>query len=277
MRANEFRWGFLLLAGIAIASGVLAQQGNVVWHEIQINVDENGLAQVRERFFFAFATTTELHSFEQSAQENGAQLSKWQRFNPLIYPHAGREDQTERGVITLNADPQNPLQKIVEYSYQMIDPLGIRLESRTERLARYEISTEKNRGLFVPFKVGTVIQIPKYTRLTVELPATARIEEALPAPAQRPAENVIVWQDTQSNQFKLTYGIPQKVPTIDLTRQVTQVLQTPLGQGILLVLALVLGVGVVFRKQVAKKIEDYLVEHSEPLGKIPSRPKAEKE
>ena len=267
----------LLLIGLFLSSSANAAAGTLVWHEAQAVIDLNGTAAVRERFYLQFANADDLKEFEVVTRQNGVELALWQRYNPAIFPHLGREDQILKGVITINPDPTNPAQRLLELSYRIAEPIATPVDTRTERLLRFEINTEKNKSILVPFKVGPLIQIPATTQLRIELPAGATVEETLPIPTQRPAENILVWQDTQSNQFRIVYSIHQQVKSINLTQQLRDFLSTDSGRVSLALLAIALILGYVFHKPLGHIIEDFLVAHTEPVAKDPESGKAGQE
>lgn len=240
-----------------------AQISTIVWHEVRAVVDSNGNANVHEQFYFQAPTAEDQREFERITRQNGVELSKWRQFNPSITPHFGRTENIRNGILTINADPSNPGQRLIELSYELATPLATPVEPRTERLIRFEINSEKNKSILVPFKVGPLIQIPAATQLRLELPSGARVVETIPQPSQRPAENQLVWQDTQANQFNVAYTLRLPVKTINLTQPLREFLSTFMGQVSILLLAVVLLLAYFFRQPIGERIEDFLANHTE--------------
>lgn len=224
--------------------------------ELTVQVNENGAGLFNEKYFLKFSDKQDSSSFDIAWKDNGNQWSKWATFDPEITPHFGN---IETNYLTgVNYDNKN---KILEFNYTIDNPVS-KVSSEDSRAILWIANSSI---LFQNLGYGTVIAIPEKTTLTIILPANAELKTKDLPPAIQTAKNILtLTKSTNSSNFSIQYTIPKPIAQITVFSEFFDWLKlTGLIYAIIAMLIALGIVGIVKRKEIVDKMENYIVSHSE--------------
>ncbi len=242
--------GMALLFCLLIASSMVGAV-KVEKLDIALNVDNAGKAGVRENYYLQFTSPFESDEFNKKAEENASSILAWQVDYDFFFPHFGGSagNTLEASTITYDKDG-----KLLTLAYSLKGSFAT-LKSQEQRNDVYLIDDAR----FGAFNEAGSIVIPENTAITITVPENTQIlRESLPAKVIVNG-NSIVLRGLQSNSLSITYNLLKPIAprSDDIVQGISNIY-------ILAPIALVLGLIVYARKEtLEKRIEDYLVEHSE--------------
>lgn len=248
---NIRRLLFMLFLLVFIAGAVNAR--NLEKHGLLVLIDSQGLASIKEKYYYAFENDAELEAFKQTVKQNGPSFVAWKVFDASIFPHIiGSEDELLQKSVLFNEE-----QGFLEINYS----LSSKIVMLDEQSRTTVFSLIQNR--FNYFIQGASVIIPKNTSITISIPENALVLQALPVPSKQNHE--ISWNGfLSSNQLALVYEIRKPIaPTISLSDLVEGIFSKSENVFILVIIAVII-IFLYWKKDaVSEKIEGYVVKHSE--------------
>ena len=236
-----------------------AQATEVINLEINIDIDNSGNATITENYNLQFISPFEKKEFNDEAIANSSSVSAWQADYEFFIPHFARNTENiNSSSITYDNEAQR-----LTFVYTLKEPLASLIEQE-QRSDLFEIN---DREFFSFNKSGTIV-IPENTEIRINLPSNTQINrDELPSKAVITGSSILL-TGIQSNSLNISYIFLKPIaPTgLQLVEGISNT-YVILGPLIILILLIV----VVRRQSIEKRIEDYLVEHSE----IKSRPPKE--
>ena len=247
----------LLFAFALISLSTFPQALSMESLDIAIRIDQQGNGYITENYMLQFSSPFEFEQFKQSAQENSSSLLSWQADYDFFYTHFVTEAGTRLNSSSITFDEQR---KVLTLEYDFKDRFAtlIKQEQRTDL---YRIDDTK----FASFNSAGTIVIPEDTTIRIRVPSNAEIDlDKLPQNVQLANGNQIVLSGIQSNSIDIEFRVLKPIaPSGNIIPGVSNVYLTiPI-----LITALIL----LYTKKegIEKKIEDYLVEHSEIKSRQP--------
>lgn len=238
---------FCILAAFALPAGALG----VEKLGITVNVDGQGYASITENYQISFISDFEFNDFKESAKRNASSLSSWQATHDFFKPHFGETAGNSIMTSSITFDEVSRT-VILRYSLQ-------------EKFAALERSEQRTDFFVVPdsrlaaFNTGGTIVVPDNTRIDVMLPQNSEVDVSSLPEKVEVAGNRVSLGGIQSNSVEIRYSVLKPIAPSS-----NDILQGISGIYILApVIALLLAGIYVKRQEIEKRIEDYLVEHSE--------------
>ncbi|MFH0970262.1 MAG: hypothetical protein V1776_02260 [Candidatus Diapherotrites archaeon] len=249
----------LLLSGMAFGQGAFRiEEKQIAFHDIDIFIQENGKARVEEKFLFNyFAGQAEL--FETDFEENNPSLFEWKKDYPFIHPYIGLESQVEGIEFILNhTTSQEPaLTLSYDYPQNLVQPIKIGTEGRSTRWKLADL-------WLVQFIAGGNISIPINAQVKIHFPSNAIIDTKLLPPSVVVSGNIITITNFSGNALPIEYTVLTPIADpIDAGKIFEDIASSPAFAFIIAFLAiggLYVGIN---REKIARKIEEYVIEHSE--------------
>ena len=258
------RVGIIAVLLILMGMSVLAQdvtsrvtEKRIGFHGIDVFVSENGSATVEERFFFNFLAG-EAMQFGTDFVENTPNLNEWKEDYPFVSPHIGSEGAVKNVEFLLNrtADGEPTLTMSYTYPKGLVQEIKVESQGRSTRWKVSEIA-------LVDFIESANIHIPANTQIRFHFPSSAAVDTTLLPQGVNTSNNVVTLTNIQTNALRIEYLLFTPIADpIDFGKIVQNFQQSPLF--ILVILFAVLGIYIALnREQFSKKIETYVIEHSE--------------
>lgn len=228
------------------------------FHGIDVFVGENGSASVEERFFFNFLAG-EAAQFEKDFVENTPNLSEWKSDYAFVSPHIGSEGLVKNIEFLLNRTANGEPTLTMSYTYPagLVQEIKVDSQGRSTRWKLSEIA-------LVDFIESANIRIPSNTQIKFHFPSSSVVDASLLPQGVSTVNNVVTLTNIQTNALRIEYLLFTPIADpIDLGKIVQNFQQSPL---FILVIAMIAIVGLYValnREQFSKKIESYVVEHSE--------------
>ncbi len=240
----------LALAVLLVASGAHALR---VGHlDIAVAIDQNGWAKFTENYSLAFSSPFEADDFKEKGRKNAASLSAWTSDYNFFYAHFassanGKPDSRitfdeKAGTITLG----------YTLSQQFARPI-----SEGQRASFFVIDDKQ----FSNFVEAGAISIPENTTIVITLPSSSEVDSGSVLPPRSDlAYGQLTIRGIQTNSFKILYRVVKPIAPSgnDFFGGIFGAYQL-----IIPVLAL-LAIGTYLKRdEIEKKIEAFIVEHSE--------------
>ncbi len=239
---------------LVLSSLASAQVYQITTKSIEIAVDEDGGAQITEKFFLSFPDAYQVQLFREEIVDIGVDLWGWQQLNDEFKPTLGKEqDQVVSDIGFVENDF-----KYLEIKYTLKEPLMAK-QSETSRRAEFAL----NEKFFSGFLDGSLWVLPTNVSIIIDLPLQAELTNDI-KPEANVSGNRIVWTGYKStNVLSLKYTLWKQISTVTLNELAAGIAQSELFTPLLGVSVVILLAIVWKRKAIAGKIESYLVENSE--------------
>ncbi|MBU2100860.1 hypothetical protein KKB11_06520, partial [Candidatus Micrarchaeota archaeon] len=173
---------------------------------IEINVINNGFAQITEKYFFEFKSQEELDYFWGIYQKNGTSTEDWKTFDERFFPHVSANDNdVYEADFKFEPSEQNGLsESYLKLTYENESPLFIEQKERLGRFVEWSFNQKK----LDSFLSGDFIKIPENTLIEISLPLNAEIKENnLSTEGKK-----VVWQGPDStSSINLVYVIKENI------------------------------------------------------------------
>jgi len=253
---------FLLLA--LLSSGASAYF--IDRHLVQINIADDGTAKVNEKFFIVFRNASDLTTFRAKALQNGPSLESWGAFDGNFTAHI---DSIKGGTGRVTFE-ETQAEKFVSIEYETSDQV-MEKKSETSR----NIDWQANQDVFKSFESGSIYVIPGNTDISIVLPKNAQIQGDV-VPTAVVSGNIVSWSGkiNVSGNLVLDYSTEKQIATgIGISKMLQDLLAG--GAMPIVAIAIIAALLVVYqqRKKISRKIEKYVIEHSQ----IESKPGKEEE
>ena len=219
--------------------------------DIAIAVNADGTAKFTEKYALSFSTPFELDAFRAQAKKNSSSLSAWEADYNFFYPHfQPASNPIAKSEITFNDQSSElTLSYILENSFA-------RLVKDDQRSTLFIIDDKQLQS----FIDGGAIVIPENTQIGIMLPQSAEIDSASAIANAVVSQNEVKLKSIQTNSFSLQYRIikPLGIKGNSLLDDLSNAyfIIVPL-------LAIVCALLYWRKDEIEKKIEGYLVAHSE--------------
>lgn len=222
--------------------------------EIELQLDSSGTAHVAERYYYGFDNPFDLNDFKQIVEKKGSSLLAWKAFDSSISPHFCREQSISNAEFSFDEG-----QGFLRLEYDCSEQIAAKA-SEDSRATYWALQENQ----FSEFGTGSLIVIPSNTTVWVILPQNAEfIGEVLPS--GEISSNQVKWQGyLPTTRLLLEYKINKPIaPPIETTKLLQDFFANRMNWIFILVLAVIVALVYWKRERIGKKIEDYIVEHSE--------------
>lgn len=223
--------------------------------EFKIQVLDNGNGVVSEKYYFSFLDRQDSNAFLQAVKENGQDLLAWGAFDYRIVPHFESPEQ-----LSIQAFSFDPNSNVLEVKYEP----DRKVAEKTSENSRVEF-WRLRAGFFQSFnQEGSLIIVPKTTTITLSLPQNAELnQESLP-PTVIVTKNTLTLSDVRISNLSAQYSILKPIAQPSFINDFIDWLrQTGLIYVLVAAIIVTAVVGIVKRKEISRRIEDYLADHSE--------------
>ncbi len=241
----------LVLAGVSSANIL-----HISENHIYIDIKENGATSIKERYYLYFPTEENRNQVLKLNEDLGVELSKWNKENEMIKTHLG---PAKNAKVIFVEDKENNL-AYLELKYELKEPIVIKKNETTRNKTFY-----LNKKYFEGFKVGTVWVIPDNMAISIILPINATIKSKVQPQAEilmNGKRQEVLWKGyISTTELYLEYSVLKKI-NIDISQIVENYRKSKYFIPSLAVLAVLIIIGVIKRKDIEKKIEDFIIENS---------------
>ncbi len=247
------------LALLLLLSSASAQFYIMDRHELSIEVDSIGNAEINEKYFLLFQNEQQLADFRQAVSQIGVSLDDWREYDERIFPHIGLEkDLIVSGISFVEEESSLDF---LEITYTLKEPI-MEKKRETSRVIDYGLKAK----FFNEFKDGPVWVIPEGTSISVQLPRGVEIN-GLVKPESLVEGTNITWKGYASgNELFLEYSFFKQIASFDLSKLISEMMQSDLFWIFVAVAAVIVGVLFLKRKRISGKIESYVISHSDLGG-----------
>ena len=254
----------IILACIALMmlAPAYADMYSIMNHRIEIEIDEEGYANVTEKFFLSFPTDFQLRDFRARVEENGVRLANWKSFDAKFHTYIGDESLLGRSEVGFVENSS----KYLEMKYDLTEPI---MSSRgvASRITEFELRNK----FFSQFIREQLWVFPEGTIIIMNMPLGAEIKEV--EPEANVSGNSISWQGYKSkNRLVLKYWLTQQIGSFDVNAVLQQLMRSGLFWVVVVAIIVIAGALYWKRKIISSKIESYVVEHSDFGGKEEEEP-----
>lgn len=239
-----------LLVFAAFASAITIQK-----LEMAVEIDEAGLAHVTENYSLKFSLfSPEFEGFKKNKEENGSSLMAWMVDYDWFFPHFGGEPTRAISRSFVEFDERD---NILTLDYFLKDKFAI-VSSDEPRQTKWKISDNKLKS----FEAGGLIVVPENTEIIFRLPSNAEVSKSQLSKQAKVEDSTVILSGISTNFVNLEYSMPKPIVSANPFDEVVKAARSywVFLLAILLVLA---GAAFAKRKEVSKRIEDYIIEHSE--------------
>ncbi len=242
------------LALLLLSVNASSQVYDIGLHTIEITLDEEGNAQINERFFLDFFDERQLLLFRDKVKEIGVSVEGWEAYDARMRPHIGQESDITASKVSFVENESDYL----EITYSLTSPF-MEKKSETSRVKEYAVKPK----FFNNFLSGSLWVIPEDTTITINLPVGAELQQPI-EPDAIVEGNRVTWSGYKnSNKLNLNYRIFKQIASFDFSQLLQQLMQSN-QFWIVIVVAIAIGALLFWnRRKISGKIENYIVEHSD--------------
>ncbi|MFH1234217.1 MAG: hypothetical protein V1493_01230 [Candidatus Diapherotrites archaeon] len=185
MKKTIIAFFLLMLIGLAFAE---ATNYKITSHEINVDVDRDGYATIRERHYLVFDDKQSAEEFQQLKNNNlKFDLDQWASFDPAFKINFGLRTDLKELLIDFADEPSGELLYYAEFKYSFNVPaFNKKSGEEAGRKMRFEI----NRTFIRPLTHGTDFVIPEWTTLRFVLPPQSEPESPLATSPLNPKVNI---------------------------------------------------------------------------------------
>jgi hypothetical protein len=229
-------------------------------HEIIISLNTDGKANITENYYLEFAHSFDEQIFMEKAKQNSSSLSAWRAEYDFFYTNLTNKTNPRIIKSTIQIDEKS---NILVLNYELNEALASIIEVQP-REEKWKI----NESVFQSFIESGLIKIPKNTSIIFQIPFGARIEKKEIEQLALIEENKITLNGITTNSIPLIYIIQKSIAPDVNTNIIEELFSNQMLLISLIILILFLtGLFYIKRQTIEKKIENYIVEHSEIEGK----------
>ncbi|MEM0360477.1 MAG: hypothetical protein QXK06_04045 [Candidatus Diapherotrites archaeon] len=190
---------FLLLAFASVAAD--AKNYKITSHEINVDVDLEGYASVKERYYLVFDDKESAEAF-QSLKNNDLKfdLEKWKAFDPNLKINFGLESNLSELLIEFADEPSGERLYYTEFKYSFNTPA---FNKSTKQEIGRKISFSINKSFVRQLTRGTDFVIPEWTTIRFIFP-----------PQSEPDGPLVL--ETTNPKIRISHDIQSKRKTMEL-------------------------------------------------------------
>ncbi|MBN2067795.1 MAG: hypothetical protein JW744_04975 [Candidatus Diapherotrites archaeon] len=223
-------------------------------HTIEITLDEEGNAQVNERFFLDFQNEWQLSDFRDTVKEIGVSLDAWKEYDARLHPYIGQDNDISASKVSFIENSSNYL----EISYSLTSSLMQKVKE-TSRVKEYSLKPK----FFNNFLVGSLWVIPDDTTISINLPVGAELQPPVEPEAAINGSNVTWSGYKNSNKLTLNYRAFKQIASFDFGQAVRELMQSNLFWVVIVAAIVVCAILFWNRRNLGARVENYIVEHSD--------------
>ncbi|MCX8158256.1 MAG: hypothetical protein N3D73_01165 [Candidatus Diapherotrites archaeon] len=224
--------------------------------EIEVEVNKEGYATVKETYKISFTNSYDEYNFNQIKTKNGSSLTMWSLDYNWLSPKFGNLAGQEMPISKSNMTFEEKENKII-VNYELSKPIAFIMENKP-RVSNWRIYD----SFFQKFIKNDLINIPQNTVVNIILPKEAYIDKDILTKQAVVNENIITLTGISTNYINIRYEI--KKPIGSSNSMIENFLRnTTIGNLIIILSLITLLLIFVFRKRIKEKIENYIVEHTE--------------
>jgi hypothetical protein len=220
--------------------------------EINIELEKTGDAKITENYRLSFISELDSDDFKKTAVKNGSSFLSWKASYEFIKKHINSENMTSNTTI---AYEENTNTLTLIYFEKNLAEL-----TKQEQRADYFKIDEKKLSAFN--ERGSII-IPENTKITITLPPNSEAITTNLPPKVKVLGNQIVLQGITSNSMTINYILNK--PIIGEGNDIIKGI--PNAYIIIAIATIIIILIHLNRDEFEKKIEEYIVEHSEIKAK----------
>jgi hypothetical protein len=252
VKGKKIFWLAFALALLLVFSSVEARI-ILAKHEVNVVVDEEGYGAFNERYHLVI-NRFELADFLKDVEENGKNIMDWRIDYDFVFPRFGSTSDLK--TINFTFDEEN---SILEIDYTWRHPFAVK-EREEARTIKWNIPA----SVFSNFLQGSTIVIGPNQSIRLELPSKAKINQDEVSKEIVVQGNLLLLQEFTGSNLNIYYSSDKPIaPSFDTEALLKNALQNPLNQVVIIILVVLLVVLYLNRKPVIRRIEDYLLEHSD--------------
>ncbi|MFH0714708.1 MAG: hypothetical protein V1847_01920 [Candidatus Diapherotrites archaeon] len=245
---------FVLLTVLILSSVALGQ--SLASESFTVTILDNQKATVAEHYYFSFFNQFEKDDFLQTVQNNGRDLLAWQAFDSNITFHFGTQSTVSNASFEFDS-AHDAL--VLKYNTDFEVMQKVAEDPRTE-------TWQVLNSLYKIYDKGSVIVIPTSTPLEIIVPASASITQT-PEKAEVRG-NLISLSGISQTQLIIQYTLSKPLAPAPNTAQLLQDFFNNRFNLVIVAILILLLAGIAWkRKDVEKKVENFVVAHSEILPK----------
>lgn len=240
-------WGAFFLLVLISSAGALSFENKMF--EVDVSANQ---PIITEQFILRFDNVAERQSFSDIVAQNGSSVSLWQAYNNEIAPQFG---SSNRNIVNATFT-YNQSTNTLELRYELEESLTQKIQDET-RVELWSMS-----GLFRNFEQGSNIVIPKNTTIRLILkPGAEPVGEWTKLATTN--RNIVTFTEISSNNLEVQYKIPKPIAPTFSADFLQTLIQESWFQGLIIVFIILGGIAYWKRKEIIRKMENYVIEHSE--------------
>jgi len=244
---------FILFAAASASAYEISKQ------QFRIQVLEDGAGIVSEKYYFTFLDKEDSNAFLQTVKSNGQDLLVWSAFDERIAPHFETIEQ-----LSLQSFSFDPNANALEIKYAP----DRKVAEKTNENSRVEFWRLRP-GLLQEFNLeGSLIIVPKGTSISIDFPANSVLSTELLPGTVASSKNSLSMTNVRISNLSIQYSIPKPIAQPAFINEFAKWLKDT-GMVYVLIAAIIICavVAIVKRRQISRKIEDYIAGHSEISAK----------
>ncbi len=219
---------------------------------IELEVDKDGSAHIVETYKIRFDSREEINLFQQEAKENGSSLLSWKVDEPWFFPHFSDDRSISRSFVFFDEGLNQ-----ISLDYFVAGQFATLVEDAS-RETKWKISDQQLKF----FSKGGLLIIPENVTIKIGLPTGALLAADQLSSKVKVEGNTILLNGISTNYVNIQYSIPKPIAPLNIFRVIGGLLSTHFF--LVFAVALLAGVVIVYkRQQIVKRIESYIIEHSE--------------
>jgi hypothetical protein len=220
--------------------------------EINIELEKTGGAKITENYKLSFISEIDSDNFKKSAIKNGSSFLAWQAEYEFIKKHINAENLTSNTTIAYEENTN-----ILTLSY--VEKNLAELTKQEQRADYFKIDEKK----LSAFNERGSITIPENTKITITLPPNSEVITTNLSPKVKVFGNQIILQGITSNSMTINYILNK--PIIGEGNDIIK--GVPNAYIIIAIATIIIILIHLNRDEFEKKIEEFIVEHSEIKAK----------
>ncbi|HLC36435.1 MAG TPA: hypothetical protein VJK05_02405 [archaeon] len=219
---------------------------------ISVSIGKDGSASFIENYFLRLSEL-EKEELKKNLEANGKDLIKWQDSYDFFFPHFS--EKNELTSINIVFDEAN---QVLQLAYASNRPFAQK-EREEARFSQWVVPD----SIFRKFITGTTIVIPENTLIALTLPDEGyfnRDELRSEIKIEGDSLKIIGFQ---GSGLRITYNVDKPIARFNTNEFIQTFFDSPLTQTVAAIILVALIALFFNREKVSKKIENFIVEHSE--------------
>lgn len=219
---------------------------------VEMDIGKDGSAHIVETYKIKFDSAAEIDLFKQEAKENGSSLLSWKVDEPWFFPHFADEKSISKSFVFFD---EGLNQVSLDY---FISGQFATLVADEARETKWKISDQQLKF----YSKGGLLVVPENVTIRFNLPAGATIAGEQLSSKVKVEGNSVILNGISTNYVNLQYHIDKPIAPLNVFRVFGELIN---AHFLLFAALALLGLVVLIykREQLVKKIEGYIIAHSE--------------